>query len=161
MALTTSLAKDSMMLALAKDSIMLDTRSPTMEECPLTVEQIMQLKAWLKASPHWKTQRTTTPSSGIKKVIGLIKKVGPNMGKLFSCLRNADGKTVANSYKVLENTLLTDVADFKSGRKVIGDKVKNWQCWTLKAPEEGLVLGSYEEEIVPAEEEDEDDVFQS
>lgn len=74
------------------------------------------------------------------------------MGKLFSCLRDSDGKTVAKTYKVLENVVLEDVADFKSGEKVIGDKIKRWQCWSLKAPEEGLVLGSYEEELVDNEE---------
>jgi hypothetical protein len=73
------------------------------------------------------------------------------MGKLFSCLRTEDGKTVAKTYKVLNETL-EEVADFKTGSKMVGDKIKNWQCWALKAPDEGLVLGSYEEEIVPVEE---------
>ena len=125
--------------SLVNDSMMLDSR-------PLTVNEIVQLRKLLTRE----SQRTIAPVSGVKKVVGLIKKLGPNMGKLFSCLRDLDGKTVDKTYKVLDCGL-EDVAEFKSGEKSLGDKTKKWQCWALKEGNE-MVLGTYEEEIVDNDE---------
>lgn len=82
---------------------------------------------------------------GIRKILGIVKKDGPNKGKLFSCLRGADQKTVAKTFKILDEPL-SEVAYVKDGMKQLLGKVKHWKAWFAKENDE-MVLGSYSEYI--------------
>lgn len=143
---------------LAQSNTFLDSLQKVRAERPLTLEEInteinTQLVLDLNARIHLlegllKKKRDLDKKpyvSGIKKILGIVKKDGKNRGKLFSCLRGADEKTVAKTFKILDEPL-ESLAYLKDGVKRVGDKAKHWSAWFAKENDE-MVLGSYSEVI--------------
>ena len=107
---------------------------------PLSSEEILQLRVLLeKRAP-------VIPLGPLKKVVGIIKKAGENFGRLFSCLQNVEGRTVAKSWKLLDGTLKDHGVECSGDRTLPDGRRKDFHYW--KSIESGdIIRGTYSETI--------------